>query len=225
MTHAFSSPECRQTKSSRTKWWAVALVTALTAVAVLLILPSPPVSTAAAQEAEAEAPAPYDDPDAYEIYDLLIPHEESYEFGKGTIVIREETVAGRKDSDRCFSGEAATKFKSALDDFKHVNAKPWLLQRLFQIERPYEIVSAHEIEAAFHAEGVQGGWEDFNARHPDSGGYFIMSAVGFNEDKTLAVVYTGSTCGGLCGRWSFHLLAKIDGEWKTVPGVHCVTVS
>ena len=53
----------------------------------------------------------------------------------------------------------------------------------------------------------------------------MMSAVGFNEDKTLAVVYSGSTCGGECGRWSLHLFEKIDGKWKSLPGVTCVTVS
>jgi hypothetical protein len=217
-----SSPECRETKSGQQEWRAVALATTLTAIAVLIItiLPTSHFSTAAAQEAE--APAPYDDQDAYEIYSLLIPHEESYEFGKGTIVIREETFPGIKDSERCFSDKAATRFKDALHDFKRVNARPWLLQRLFEIDRPYEIVSAESIETALRTDD---GWEDFNARHPDSGGYFVMSAVGLDQDKTLAVVYTGSTCGGLCGRWSFHLLQKVDGEWKTVPGVRCLTVS
>jgi hypothetical protein len=222
MTHGFRPPESRKTTSSQANW-AIAILTVLAAVAVLIILPASHVSTAAAQEEE--VPIPYDDQDAYEIYGLLIPHEESYGFGKGAIVIREQTFAGPKDSDRCFSGDAAANFKDALDDFKSVNAKPWLLQRLFQIERPYDIVSADEIETAFGEKATQEGWDDFNARHPDSGGFFVMSAVGFNEDKTLAVVYTGSTCGGLCGRWSFHLLQKIDGEWKTAPGVRCVTMS
>jgi hypothetical protein len=226
MSRAFNSPECGRTESSQRDWWAVSFVTAFTAVGLLiiLILPASHICTAAAQQAE--APAPYDDQDAYEIYNLLIPHEESYGFGKGTIVIREETFPGPADSGSCFSDKAATKFKEAIDDFKRVNnAKRWRLQRLFQIERPYEIVSAEEMEGAFHTKGVQGGWEDFNARHPDSGGYFVMSAVGFNRDKTLAVVYTGSSCGGLCGRSSFHLLQKVDGKWKTLPGVQCVTVS
>jgi hypothetical protein len=218
-----SGPERGQPKSGETKWRAVALIAALAAAASLMILPTSHVSTAAAQEAE--APAFYEDQDAYEIYRLLIPHEESYEFGKGTIVIREETVPGPAESGGCFSGETASKFKDAIGDFKRMNAKRWLLQRLFQIERPYELVSTEEIETAFGEKGTREGWEDFNARHPDSGGYFVMSAVGFNQDKTLAVVYTGSTCGGLCGRWSFHLLRKVDAKWKTLPGVHCVTVS
>ncbi|HEY6765907.1 MAG TPA: hypothetical protein VI386_14175 [Candidatus Sulfotelmatobacter sp.] len=62
-------------------------------------------------------------------------------------------------------------------------------------------------------------------RNPNSGGYIILSAVGFNKEKTEAFVYSGSSCGSLCGHWGFHLLEKIDGNWKKVPGVSCVTVS
>jgi hypothetical protein len=52
-----------------------------------------------------------------------------------------------------------------------------------------------------------------------------MSPISFNKARTLAVVYTGSSCGNLCGRWSFHLLEKINGNWKEVPGVTCMMLS
>jgi hypothetical protein len=95
------------------------------------------------------------------------------------------------------------------------------LQRRFQIEKPHEIVSSDDIGVDFK----DGGWEGFHQRYPDSGGYIIMSAVGFNKEKTQAIVYTGSACGGLCGLWRFHLLEKIDGKWKKVPGVTCAMYS
>ena len=34
----------------------------------------------------------------------------------------------------------------------------------------------------------------FFRRYPDSGGYIIVSAVGFNKEMTRAIVYTGSSC-------------------------------
>ena len=95
------------------------------------------------------------------------------------------------------------------------------MQRQFHIEKPYEIVGLDIIEAVFK----NGGWDGFYKSYPESGGYIVMSAVGFNKEKTRAVVYTGSSCGGLCGRWRFHLLEKSQGSWKEVPGVSCVTVS
>jgi len=69
------------------------------------------------------------------------------------------------------------------------------------------------------------GWKSFYKSYPQSGGYVIMSAVGFNREKTRAIVYTGSSCGALCGSWRFHLLEKINGNWKEVPGVNCSMVS
>jgi hypothetical protein len=30
-----------------------------------------------------------------------------------------------------------------------------------------------------------------------------------------------SSCGGLCGSWRFHLLEKVHGNWKEVPGDIC----
>ena len=50
-----------------------------------------------------------------------------------------------------------------------------------------------------------------------------MSAVGFNVDKTLALVYVGHSCGGLCGGGSYHLLKKAGEKWVESPwkGVSC----
>jgi len=98
------------------------------------------------------------------------------------------------------------------------------LQRKLQSDRPYELVRSDTIKLLFK-ESASDGWNDFYQRYPDSGGFITLSPVGFNNSKTLAIVYTGSSCGGLCGRWRFHLLEKIKGKWKEAPGVSCETVS
>jgi hypothetical protein len=168
-------------------------------------------------------PKVYELDEAYQIYSLLIPREESYEFGKGTLIIQEDTVSRRLDPG-CFDTKAAIRFKEAIANYGDAQKQTWLLQRRFQIERPYELVRSDTIQQFFTEHGPEG-WHDFIERYPNSGGFIIMSPVGFNKSKTLAVVYTGSSCGGLCGRWSFHLLQKGTGGWKVMPGVTCVTVS
>jgi hypothetical protein len=167
-----------------------------------------------------EQPTAYEDNDAYEIYSVLLPQEEAYGFAKRTLVVREETES-KSDTEKCLTPEAAKEFKDAIADFAQVNRKRWLVQRQFQVEKPYEIVNSDTIDLLFK----QSGWNGFYARYPDSGGYILMSAVGFNHDRTLAVAYTGSACGNLCGRWGLHLLKKVNGKWKTIPGVTCMTVS
>ncbi len=174
----------------------------------------------AAAIAQQSATAPYNLGDAYEVYSVVLPHEESYEFAKGTLVIQQETMP-KAGIESCLTPEAANRFKDAIADYERVNRKAWILQRQFEIEKNYELVTAETIKVVFK----EGSWDAFYKRYPGSGGYLTVSAVGFNENKTLAVVQAGSSCGGLCGRWGFHLLEKMDGKWRPVPGVTCVTMS
>jgi hypothetical protein len=162
----------------------------------------------------------YESPDAYKIYSLLLPHEESYGFAKGTVIIQEETRSDATVEGACLSSDVANRFKDAISDYRRVAKSKWLLQRQFDIGKPYEIVSKDNIALVLKNE-----WDQHYDRYPRSGGYIFMSAVGFNKDRTLAIVYTGSFCGGLCGREQFHLLEKIHDHWKEVPAVGCMTVS
>jgi hypothetical protein len=57
----------------------------------VLIVPVLGIVTAMPQEPSAAQP--YVESDAYQIYSLLLPQEESYGFAEGTLIIQEETVA------------------------------------------------------------------------------------------------------------------------------------
>jgi hypothetical protein len=166
--------------------------------------------------AQNSAPQAYDDADVYAIYSLLLPGQQSYEFAKGTLVLQQETLASVKLDDSCLTPEAAREFKTAIEDYRRQN-EPMLLQRRFNIEKPYEIVASETIDTLTKDHN----WEEFYKRYPESGGVIMMSAVGFGHDRTLAVVYTWSTCNNLCGRGSFNLLKKVGRKWKTVAGVRC----
>ena len=161
------------------------------------------------------AAQPYDEPDAYKIYSLLLPEEESYGFAKDTLIIQEETLSNVAVVGACLTPEVQKQFKDAISHYERSRSKPWLLQRRFKIEKPYEIVNSDTINRPPASEKLRS----------NSGGYIFMSPVGFNKEKTRAIVYTGSTCGVLCGRSRFHLLQKVRGQWKEISGVTCVTVS
>jgi hypothetical protein len=90
-------------------------------------------------------------------------------------------------------------------------AKPkyWLLQQKFKTEIPCRIVTSEEVNAAM----ADHGWDGFYKTYPDSGGWIELSAVGFNADRTVAVVYVGHSCGSLCGGGRFHVLQKRDNKW------------
>jgi hypothetical protein len=187
------------------------------AVAVLL----PCVTAAVAQESAIAEP--YDVDEAYHVYSALLPREESYGSAEGMVVIQQETVTDQHVTGGCLTADAANKFKDAISDFERANRKPWRLQRQFEMQKPYEVMSSDAIKLLFKEHGSD--WDGFYERYPSSGGFLVLSAVGFNKDKTLAIVYVGSACGSLCGTWGFHLLEKVDGKWQKAPGITCVTVS
>ena len=74
-----------------------------------------------------------------------------------------------------------------------------MLERAFRIDLPYELASKDDLSLQ---------------QNPDTGGLIEVSAVGFNGDKTVAVVYMGHHCGGLCGGGAIHVLLKSLGRWQ-----------
>lgn len=52
-----------------------------------------------------------------------------------------------------------------------------------------------------------------------------FSPVFFNRSKTLAMVYVGEYCGGLCANARWVVLERTDGGWKQLPWVHSFMIS
>jgi hypothetical protein len=152
-----------------------------------------------------EAPLePYDVKEAYEVYAAILPDDWTWRVAHSTtLAILSETVAYKMclDPDK----ESQSLLRSAIDDYITLNKKKWALQRQFEIEKPYELIAPEETWTS---------WETFGKRHKGSNGWIELSAVGFNADKTIAIVYSGHHCGWLCGGGGFALLQKTDGKWQ-----------
>jgi hypothetical protein len=65
---------------------------------------------------------------------------------------------------------------------------------------------------------------DFEARFPNNLGYFVVSRVGLNLNKTEALLYVERFCGGLCGGGEYVLMRKVNGVWHVVD-IHGTWVS
>ena len=63
------------------------------------------------------------------------------------------------------------------------------------------------------------GWEEFYRRYPDSPGITTLSRVGFNRERTEALVYMGAQLHYLAGAGNLYRLEKQDGVWKIVEKV------
>jgi len=94
-----------------------------------------------------------------------------------------------------------------------VNQKKWALRSDIDIAKPYSLIHYDEIYK--HFEGAK--WlEDIFQHYPDTGGYIVLSAVGFNPDKTVAVMSMTHADGpnGAGGR--FYVLEKTDNQWHSL---------
>jgi hypothetical protein len=54
------------------------------------------------------------------------------------------------------------------------------------------------------------------ARFANNLGYFVISHVGLNLNKTEALLYVEHFCGGLCGGGNYILMRKVNGAWRVV---------
>lgn len=152
---------------------------------------------------------PYEDQEAYEVYSAILPLEWPLRDAHAKrLIIQNET----NGYEMCLRPEKEwqEKIGPAISDYVRANAKPSLLQPRIKVGVPYRLIIADELRSTIHTSG----WEGFYQRYPDSGGWMELSAVGFNVNKTVAVVYMGHHCGPLCGGGGFHVLEKRkDGKW------------
>jgi hypothetical protein len=177
-------------------------------------------------------PSAYTDAEAYAVYSVLLTAEWPVTQAKAKkLVIETETVDYPKfsnDDMKCLvspKGEESI-YDPVITAYRAANKTPSLLQPRFDSPISYQLVSKSSVEDIFVKKGVAG-WEDFYAKYPESGGVISMSAVGFNADKTIALVYMGHSCGGLCGGGTYHVLRKTDGKWAEIKwnGMSCTWAS
>lgn len=96
----------------------------------------------------ASTPVPYDDPEAYKVYSAILPHDSTAHDQKvKTFVIRVET----EPFPDCIqlADDASASVKGAIADYKNQNVKKWSLQRSFDLDQTYLMISSDEINRLF----------------------------------------------------------------------------
>lgn len=170
-----------------------------------------------ATTAQGGAAKPVDDPEAYAVYASLLSAEPSVRAARPkTIVFQQETGTNWKcmPSGRPIEAE----WKVVVDRLRAENSGTRQVRGGFQLGIPYVVVPAAEIMASFLEvpNDPTLGWTGFYERYPDSGGYWVASAVGFDPERKRAMVYLAHSCGALCGSETHHLIEKVQGVWRAV---------
>jgi len=94
-------------------------------------------------------------------------------------------------------------------DYREKNRTEYSLSCLFA-SKGASFITTEEI----HRLPESNFWGAFRFSHPLTFGILSLSRVGFNSDRTEAIVSFGFSCGGLCGHSSVWKFTKIDGKWR-----------
>jgi hypothetical protein len=160
----------------------------------------------------------YEDAEAYDVYSAVLSlrpprlRNKHFRFRENTITSF-GTFANTEIADSiCIKPEPEYQpiYGPVIADFVRVNKTKWRLQRNFEVVVPYSFISEKTVLSLTDDKH----WEEFYKVDGNDDGFIDLSAVGFNADKTIALVSVGRWCGGTCGEGSYYFLQKKDGKWS-----------
>jgi hypothetical protein len=158
---------------------------------------------------------PYTDSDAYAIYGNLLGRSKN-----STLAIKAETDSLPSASPKNMGIEGDQTFYmvwgTALNDYARKYRIPRLLTRSIPMEAHYELISKEEMATIFDSAAQSNPWRRFSELYPESDGMYSFSPVGFDPQRTHAIVSMSHHCGMLCGDGRPHFFEKIEGRWHEV---------
>lgn len=110
-----------------------------------------------------------------------------------------------------------------LNDYEQVNQSEFNLSDKFKLKPRLLLIDERETHGIFAWHAVDG-WNHFHKRFPDSDGFTKFSRVGFDANKSLALVYVSYSCDRRCAEGGYYLLEKGNHGWK-VTSKYAVWVS
>ena len=87
--------------------------------------------------------------------------------------------------------------QETFQNFSIKNERKQKLTNQFKLKAKIKLIG--EDEAALDTAQADP-WESFHKRHRTAGAIFTLSRVGFDKEKSQALVYVAYFCGGLCGK-------------------------
>lgn len=139
---------------------------------------------------------PYLEPEAYKVYVALLARPQPPRF----LVILDETSPYFADEDKCMphGDDVQKSWGDVIENYRMENRQERRLLPIPPLEEPsYKLYPRSKL--------------------PDSPRtYREFSSVGFNDDKTRALVFLWRDCGPLCGSGRFYFLEKKHNEWVEV---------
>jgi len=155
----------------------------------------------------------------YEIYSTLI--KQMYVQAETKLLIIEERTfrydfGDQNDEPWREKKKGLSIDQSTAEDYEARNGQHWLLNKAsFKLPVKINLITDLDLKAIFHGNWGELEWIQYYRRFPHSSGFVMVSRIGFNTERTQALLYIGSRCGPHCGDLHFLLLEKANGTWTT----------
>ena len=153
--------------------------------------------------------APVNDSDAYAIYAILLTGWATH--SKDVLLLQQETAP---PMDFCERHHVGAEWQETRKNFRQANIRNYLLEPVLPVTFRYQLIPRADIEGddARLALKYPGLWQ----RRPESMEYASVSAVGFNQAKTKALVSVRLRSSG--GVYAMELR---EGKWEHGPALGC----
>jgi hypothetical protein len=198
---------------------AIALLTfiiGVTLVAVWVVKWRNPVSTSVnpslieAKDKTSKAALSPETVDEYAVYSTVLT-DPGYGYDRGKQIVVDQTMlvpvfADEKIVD-VLKGTPELG-QSIINDFLSKNKESHHLADLFRPQIKRILVSSDEIKGIFQKYHAQG-WDVLRNKYPDTRCVMYLSRIGFNPERTQALVYVDG-----CNSGAVILLVKGNGVWK-----------
>jgi hypothetical protein len=103
--------------------------------------------------------------------------------------------------------------QSTIDAYKTKSKVIRALKDEFDLPVKYTLLKKEELDEMFRQDNFSG-WKTLLKKYPEATGIIRVSEVGFNLERTQALVYVEHGCGATCGEGGYVLLSKEGEVWK-----------
>lgn len=150
------------------------------------------------------------DVEEYSVYSVVLSDDGYIDAKTRQVVIRNHTLPGFTGGP--IQSGIHSLSRETIDDYESKNKSTTPLKAELNLKVRYTLISDEEVDKIFHDPAA--GWETFFSKFPGSKGLINLSRVGFNSDRTQAIVHVGIGCGGTCGDTQVIFLRKDNNQWR-----------
>lgn len=168
-------------------------------------------------------------PDTYSVYEASLHNPVADHNGDPHgyfISDRTGQTYGVADPDKCIDAPEADRraLQQAVADFRAQNGNVYRIVNRFNLNgrkvRLLNEVEEKQVEARLFDRKTR-----LQPMLADATDIIRLSRVGFNNDRSLAIVVVSNYCGGLCGSERWRIFKRSKGEWVEQHWNRCEVVS